>query len=57
MEAASTLLFERALDQAKSVLTPQKDEYAVLAIEGLINLSKEIRRLQNCIDEITKKIN
>jgi hypothetical protein len=57
MEAASTLLFERALDEAKSVLTPQKDEYAVFAIEGLINLSKEVRRLQNCIDEITKKVN
>lgn len=56
MEAASTLLFENALDEAKSVLTPKKDEYVVQAIEGLMNLSKEIARLQSSVDDISKKI-
>lgn len=56
MEAASTLLFENALDEAKSVLTPKKDEYVVQTIEGLMNLSKEIARLQSSVDDISKKI-
>lgn len=56
MEAASTFNFVEALNEAESVLSESEREHSLLVIKGLIELSKEIRLLQDGIDDIYRKI-
>lgn len=55
MEAASTKEFIRALAEAEPVLTESEREHSLSVIKGLIELSKEIRRLQSSVDDIYRK--
>lgn len=57
MEAASTAKFLEALNEADASINESNREHSLLMITGLLELSKEIRRLQISVDDISKKIN
>lgn len=56
MEAASTAKFLEALNEADLSIDESNREHSLLVIAGLLELSKEIRRLQISVDDISKKI-
>ena len=56
MEAASTAKFLEALYEADLSINEANREHSLLVIAGLLELSKEIRRLQISVDDISKKI-